>query len=213
MKYIIANFKLSKNTTEEITNWLKIVSQYSSQKTKLIVAPQVAFLELTSETLATASQDISIFETGAHTGATSIESIKAFCKYCIIGHSETKPKNEETLIKRDLCLKNKITPIICFETLEQAQTFDHQDALLAWEDHNNISQNGVYKNTNIDQISSNIKEITTKLQFSKKIIYGGSVNRQNVENLANIQDISGVLVGHASLDPEHFLDIAKAFDK
>lgn len=41
------------------------------------------------------------------------------------------------------------------------------------------------------------------------ILYGGSVNQSNIGGFAALEEISGALVGHASLDPVEFIDIAK----
>ena len=42
---------------------------------------------------------------------------------------------------------------------------------------------------------------------SPRILYGGSVNGGNVANLLAQEEIEGVLVGGASLDPEGWADI------
>jgi triosephosphate isomerase len=39
------------------------------------------------------------------------------------------------------------------------------------------------------------------------VLYGGSVNQQNVLSLIAQEDIDGVLVGGASLDPEGWAEI------
>ena len=41
------------------------------------------------------------------------------------------------------------------------------------------------------------------------ILYGGSVNSQNVSSFLNCGQVDGVLVGGASLDHEQFVDIVK----
>jgi triosephosphate isomerase len=43
-----------------------------------------------------------------------------------------------------------------------------------------------------------------------RILYGGSVKRDNIEALIRDQEIDGALVGGASLDPESFAEIVKA---
>lgn len=42
-----------------------------------------------------------------------------------------------------------------------------------------------------------------------RIIYGGSVTSKNVKSFANLENIDGLLVGGASLNPEEFYKIAK----
>ena len=42
-----------------------------------------------------------------------------------------------------------------------------------------------------------------------KILYGGSVNSDNINQLKNINIIDGFLIGGASQDPKKFIDIIK----
>ena len=43
-----------------------------------------------------------------------------------------------------------------------------------------------------------------------KIIYGGSINSKNVKSFTGLEDLGGLLVGGASLDPEEFYKVTKA---
>ena len=42
-----------------------------------------------------------------------------------------------------------------------------------------------------------------------KILYGGSVNSQNIVTLKKISSIKGFLIGGASLNSKNFIDIIK----
>ena len=42
-----------------------------------------------------------------------------------------------------------------------------------------------------------------------KILYGGSVNSENIELFTKQKDINGALVGTASLDPDEFIKLIK----
>ena len=67
---------------------------------------------------------------------------------------------------------------------------------------------GLIPKTN-DLIKS-ISFIKNKLgKKSLKILYGGSVNGENIKQLKNINTIDGFLVGGASQDPKKFIDIIK----
>ena len=44
------------------------------------------------------------------------------------------------------------------------------------------------------------------------IVYGGSINEENIKDIAKLGDVDGVLVGGASLDPNSFSKIVLAFD-
>ena len=58
----------------------------------------------------------------------------------------------------------------------------------------------------INEVSKLIKEQCR----NAKVLYGGSVNKENASNLLNNSNIDGVLVGGASLDPKEFANIAQS---
>ena len=61
--------------------------------------------------------------------------------------------------------------------------------------------------TNISFIKNILKN---KLKIKNpKVLYGGSVNSQNVKNLASIKGIDGFLIGGASQKANNFIDIVK----
>ena len=62
-----------------------------------------------------------------------------------------------------------------------------------------------------------ISELNQTVEFIKKqfkgklpkILYGGSVNPQNIIDLKRIKALDGFLIGGASLNPKKFIDIIK----
>lgn len=157
-----------------------------------------------------AAQDVSVFGQGAHTGYVASFQIKDYCQYCLVGHSEREEPEEVVKTKRDVCLKEDLTPVVCFSTKEKVKEYSAEGALLAWEDPENISQNGVYKEKDPAEIISTYKYFQRELP-STQVIYGGSVHRENVRELAEIPNLGGVLIGNASLDPQHFIEIISSF--
>ena len=55
-----------------------------------------------------------------------------------------------------------------------------------------------------------VSELIKGLCGNVKVLYGGSVNKENASNLLNNSNIDGVLVGGASLDPKEFANIAQS---
>jgi triosephosphate isomerase len=51
---------------------------------------------------------------------------------------------------------------------------------------------------------------TKETAASVRILYGGSVSRENIVHYIKLPDVDGALVGGASLDADKFLEIAKA---
>ena len=61
-----------------------------------------------------------------------------------------------------------------------------------------------------DDLTRSIAFIKSKFgKKSPKILYGGSVNSNNIEKLKIITGIDGFLVGGASQNPKKFIDIIK----
>ena len=132
MKYVIANWKMNMDA-KDLADWVgpfsryykKIKKDWKKRKIpeekwpKIILCPSLIFVPAMREIsqkmgVEIGVQDISPFERGPHTGETGAFQIKSFCRYAIIGHSERQEPVEVVARKRDVCLREGITPIICF---------------------------------------------------------------------------------------------------
>lgn len=203
----------------EISQWLEIfkktITTIPANK-KVILAPSLPYLGLMAELAKTkglylAAQNVSIMEKGAHTGETGIFQVKDFCEYSIVGHSELKEPFDVSIKKRDLCIADDIIPIMCFVQLDDAKKAYAPSSLVTWEDPTNISVNGQYRAKSDVEIQRGIDTIRQKIPKEAPLIYGGSVNRQNIETLAKINGLNGVLVGNASNDAAHFAELVIKF--
>ena len=181
------------------------------------------------------SQDCSYEDNyGPFTGDVSPKLIKEIgAKYVILGHSERRLKGDTNKIinrKIHAALKQKLKIILCIgETLKDRKknrTFSvlKKQLLLCLKKINNIDNiivayepiwsigTGVIPLNNIleHDISKIIKFLKSKFKNQKpKIIYGGSVNPENIVKLKHIKNINGFLVGGASLYENKFVDIIK----
>ena len=207
MKYIIANWKMYFEY-EEVEAWLRYFK--ADSKHEIIIAPSFPFLNLVTKHKV-AAQDISEHEEGSFTGSVSANQIVAYCKYCIVGHSEINDSLEVKIKKMDVCIANKITPIVCFKDLSELNSIEREGVLLVWEDPENISKNGEFEKVDLELTRKTYSDIRKLVSPTASVLYGGSVNRQNIQELVKM-GIDGVLVGHASIDPTHFVDIVRAFD-
>ena len=214
MKLVIANWKMNMNLPET-TGWLEEFTRMQkndSLAVEVVIAPPFPYLgEVKSTGLSVGAQDVSALEKGAHTGEVGAFQIKDYCKYCIVGHSERKEDKAAVLKKRNACLKARIIPIVCFVDPADALDYYADGAVLAWEDPANISVGGNYKAKDPQEIDAEATFMKKSLPDNATLVYGGSVNRQNAKELANIVELDGVLVGNASLDPAHFMEIVEAF--
>ncbi len=157
--------------------------------------------------------------------------------HCIIGHSErrqyNKESNEQLVQKVNNALKHSIIPIFCCgESIAQRNANIHYDVI---ESQLNESlfhlspeqiQNIIIAYEPVWAIGTGITATTEQAQdmhhfirkvlenkYSNKIsanipiLYGGSCNAQNAEELFNCQDVDGGLIGGASLKPNEFIKI------
>ena len=172
--------------------------------------------------------------TGPYTGSISSTMIKKLgAKYVIIGHSENRSNGEtNTQINKKIhsAILNNLNVIFCigenlFEKknkktdkilkqqidlgLKKIKKIDK--IIFAYEPVWSIGTGKVLTNKELTKQVINIKKII-KNKFKNqntKIIYGGSVNNQNINNLKQIKEINGFLIGGASQNSKKFIDIIK----
>lgn len=216
-RYLVANWKQNKNLYEAISWCRDFVNLFSNDWLKylnIIICPSYVFLHKVYEHLSPlgvfiGAQDISTFKDGSHTGFVGTYQIKDFVSFCLVGHSE---RNEDTNMVREkvlLCLESGITPIVCFK--DESSYFKIKGCLYALEDPRNISHGGVYRPKDTLDVVKIVEDAKEFFGDDQILIYGGSVNIENVRELANIKDLGGLLVGQASLSAKSFCLLAESF--
>ena len=158
-------------------------------------------------------------------------------EYVIIGHSERRKYFAETddtvNLKGKSALENNLKPIICVgETLEQREHGETEKIIesqikLALKDltkeqiraiiiaYEPVWAIGTGKTATPEEANNVIKYIRKQIkelyneEIAENIIiqYGGSVKASNAEELFNMSDIDGALVGGASLNFKEFSEI------
>jgi triosephosphate isomerase (TIM) len=159
------------------------------------------------------------------------------CKYCILGHSERRLhfSEDDRLINAKViaALECGLNPVFCIgETLaerEAAATFpiifrqlkeglnkisagDIKKIVIAYEPVWAIGTGKTATPQQAQEVHLFIRKFLNEIYGEKEavvvsIIYGGSVNAGNIDSLIAQTEISGVLVGSASLDIASFLRI------
>lgn len=209
MKIFVANWKMNMGKSA-VDGWIDSWNSFEvPNDVTAIVAP--SFLHLSQfksiNNCELATQDISKFDKGTHTGDVAGFQISEFCKYVIVGHSERKesPKIVKEKLKR--CKENNLTPILCYSPETNLGEIYEEGIILCIEDPQNISRDGNFNSRDPKQLSKEVKEIKNQVSNEIPIIYGGSVNRDNISDLKNIEALDGVLSGGASLDANHFFEL------
>ncbi|MDA3918254.1 MAG: triose-phosphate isomerase [Deltaproteobacteria bacterium] len=166
----------------------------------------------------------------------------AGAEYVIIGHSERRQYFGETDLsvnkKIRAAMGSGLKPVLCIGETEtdrdEEKTFSILDKqvsnglkglsfdelgnlVLAYEPVWAIGTGKTASVDQVDEVHQYLRSLLEKLfsnDFSDKtrILYGGSVNPDNVKELMGIKDVDGALVGGASLDADTFINIIKYRD-
>lgn len=184
------------------------------------------------------AQNLSQFDHGAYTGEVSTAMLKDVgVENVIIGHSERREKFFETneivnaKVKKALaddfhlilCLgealevknENKEVDFVKDELLKSLAGIENiENITIAYEPIWAIGTGKTCSAEDAEKMCREIRGIINKNygEVSEKIriLYGGSVKPSNAKEILSEDNIDGVLVGGASLDPEGFIEIIKA---
>ena len=86
-----------------------------------------------------------------------------------------------------------------------------KNSLIAYEPVWSIGTGKIPSAIEIQEMHSHIKNIVFRISNKNiKVLYGGSVNTENIKEILKITNVNGVLVGGASLKAKDFLAIYSA---
>jgi len=235
-KIIVANWKLN-GSFEFIESYFNFLESVKIKKDicGIICLPYVYLDKCNqlSHSFYTGAQDCSNFKNGAFTGDISAFMLKDVnCQFSLVGHSERRKffnqTNEDIKLKIENLINQDLNPILCIgETLEEKekgatndvlkkqiieclpQNSSNNSVIIAYEPIWAIGTGQTPALEEISNIHSFIKNDITKCE-NFKILYGGSVKSSNVGKIMSLDNIDGVLVGGASLDPLEFGKILTA---
>lgn len=213
---IIANWKANK-TVAQALDWVAMVGPQipKNEAFKVVVCPPFCAMSEIKKAivvgnfpLLVGAQDLSAYGTGAYTGEEPAQLLNQFADLAILGHSERREnfgENDEMVVKKvKQALENNITPLVCVQNKETL--VPNGCKLVAYEPIWAIGSGNPDTSHNANEVAKKLKEVHGE---DLKVLYGGSVNAENVKSFLAQEDISGVLVGNASLSSEEFLKICK----
>lgn len=225
--WIIANWKSNK-TIAEALDWISKVGPKVPRKDnlKVVVCPTFSCLSEVKKAIQVGnfpimvgSQDLSPFDAGAYTGEESAVLLKEFVSIAILGHSERRKNFSETdemvAKKIEQALENNINPLLCVQSEETPVPKGCN--MIAYEPVWAISTGltntpGVGRPDTPEDANKVAQSFKQKYGGTLQVIYGGSVSEVNVKSFIDQPDITGVLVGNASLDADEFLQIIKKLE-
>ena len=217
MKIIVLNHKMNLYY-QELDEY---ISRINNIDKPLIIAPSnIYLLEFIHKCKHKIScQDICYFEEGNYTSKVSWRQMKSIgVEYSIIGHSEKFEDITKTNLKLNICLENGIKPILCFgqnQDLEQLtnNTITIDNIIFAYEPINNINN----KTIDLEQIKQDIKLIYkylyNKYQTIPTLLYGGGINQNNIQEIYNIEELQGILIGSISSNIDELENILRRINE
>lgn len=197
---------------------------------------------ISGTTIVLGAQDVSDQDSGAYTGEIAGPMLKEQgCEYVIVGHSERRAlyaeSDEFTACKFAAARRHGLKPILCVgESLQERESGSTEavvarqlDAVIALEGVQALAQAVVaYEpvwaiGTGMTATPAQAQEVHAFIRQrvaaqdkgiaqGLQILYGGSVNSANAQELFAMQDIDGGLIGGASLKADDFLAICRAAD-
>ena len=176
---------------------------------------------------------------GSFTGSVNAMMLKKTgARYIILGHSENRSEGDTNqLIKKKIesALKQKLNIIFCIgETFKEKKVgktlsvirrqmrssidkkYNLNKIIIAYEPIWSIGSGKIPKIQELKKIFIFIKNEFKKNFKTKKspvVLYGGSVNHNNIKVFSSISEIDGFLIGGASQSSKKFIDIIKNYYK
>jgi len=236
--YFIANWKMYGNLSSlnTLNKVIKFSKSKEINKGRLIYCPPYTLISSFSKKfkncqIAIGGQNCHESESyGPYTGSVNSRMLKNIgAHFVIIGHSENREQGESDKLinlKIKSALKAKLKVVFCIgETLSEKRKKKTQ-SILSKQIKNGL--NNIKNKSNVfiayepvwaigTGIVPKSKELLKTVNFIKskfrdkppKVLYGGSVNPQNIISLKEINNIDGFLIGGASQNAKKFIDIVK----
>lgn len=212
MKLLVVNLKMYMDFHET----LKFVKELDDLKNpKVVICPSNIYIPyFLNKGYKVGIQNIFYEDVGAYTGEVSSFLAKSMgLEYAIVGHSERRKLFNETneIINKKIksCLKNNLIPILCIgdnflknELLKQIDEclkgINRSDVIVAFEPLE-------VKELDLKMLDETIGFI--KEQGINKVLYGGNVNINNINDIVKLCD--GLLVSRSAVVPEKLKDLIK----
>ncbi len=195
---------------------------------------------LAGTSIGVGAQNVYWLDSGGYTGEISAIMYQAVgCRYALIGHSERRhlfhETNHEVRQKLEGALAAQLTPVICIgETLQERQDTETKEVLeaqlraaftdVSWP-HNKelfiayepvwaVGTGEACDANEAERIAAFIEQCVAGIfnhAVPLRILYGGSVRAENINQFLEQPHLNGVLVGAASAKFESWFELVKQF--
>lgn len=237
MKYLLANFKMNSNL-EMLKQYFNQIDSFDANKLTVKLAIGDLYLDRFSaiakqKQIALMAQDVFVEPSGAYTGQISYSQILDIgINTTLIGHSELRLYQLQAYVdyKTKVALANDLNVILCIG--EDDFIYEEQKSIsFVIQQLSNVVNYKNLKNliiayepifaigkeaASLEHINKITQAIKTYLynctNLNIPVLYGGSVNLTNLEDILKIKSVDGVLVGNAALDVNKLNEMIKIFN-
>ena len=224
---VVGNWKATK-TIKETIEWVNLVKNGfdKNKNIKIVICPPFTSLHTFKSLVLDApyfkigAQDVSKFKKGAYTGEVTAAMLEGLVDYAIVGHSERRKYfgegDDDVIRKVENLLEFSITPILCVSDIKQLDSYlergkkiieEAEKIIFVYEPPSAISGGGDYRPESPKVANENAKKIIQKIGKDVTLLYGGSINPENISEFFSQEKINGGLVGQASTNPTTFLKL------
>lgn len=214
--WIIANWKSNKTLAEAI-EWVDEVGPQLEKRDniKVVICPPFTDLEevkkrimVSNFPMLVGAQDLSPYDEGAYTGEEAARILTDLVDLAILGHSERRQNFGETdqvvAEKAAQATQHKIIPLVCVQS--EDTPVPEGVYLVAFEPVSAIGTGHPDTADNASIVAGKLKE---KYGETLEVLYGGSVTSENAKPFLQQENISGLLIGGASLVSAEFVKIVQ----
>ena len=240
-KYLVCNLKSSK-TKDEMLDYANQISFIKKDPSvELIICPSSIYLYLfKKDNYTLGAQDVSSHDGDNHTGEITASQLNSMnVKYVLLGHSEMREifKDTEEIISSKIkkSYHSHIHPIYFVGETEEEKNSNMDKNVIYKQLTNIIDIVPDYKREKMLLVYEPVWAIGTGKQPSVSIIkdrvnyikrlmhnrygidipvlYGGSVNKDNVKQLVKVSKIDGLILGESAKDPQEVKEIYSEYLK
>ena len=220
---------------EEFISYSKELEKIDTNN-ELVLCPSMLYISLfKSDKIVLGSQKVDMYDMGAYTGCVNAKQLKSLgVKYSLVGHSEVRkyknitPEGINKKIKK--LLEEGITPIYCIgetkeerdnntykkllkediiESLKDLSDEEKEKVIVAYEPVWSIGTGNIPKCYEINEVIDIIKQELP----NNKVLYGGSVNEENINFFNTNCNLDGYLLGGVSLKPDKLQKLLNILEK
>jgi len=243
---ILANWKMSPSSPKESHALFETTKNAVGRlrSVSVILAPPALYLQALASgyggnKIEFAAQEISIYDSGSHTGDISAEQFaNTGASHALIGHSECMAPLEELRVETFMAMKHGLTPIVfvgererddhgkylkvvqeqMLAALKELSESQIKDIIFCYEPVWAVGASKAMSVYDMHAMVLYMRKVLTEQYGTStarkvQILYGGSVNADNITSILEIEDLDGVAVGRASTNKEQFTELLKIANK